>query len=111
MRPVLVFPNEERREFPSKAGTALRYHNPARGLVVQGPDEALNQGEASMYPNRAVPRTDRLALTAAFESLVPEDTAVPSGDAIRTHSWTDESMTDANVSWKRANRVAVSDAG
>ena len=70
---MLVVPNEERSEFHAKSSLVLRNQNSARRLVLHSPDEAFDKGDASMFPNRAEPRSDCLASAPAFEGRAPED--------------------------------------
>ncbi len=75
VRTVFVVPSKIGLELPAKRGAALRNDNPARRLVVHGPDEAFDYCDASVLPDRVVPNTDRLALAPAFEGVAAENTA------------------------------------
>ena len=78
---MLVVPNEEGIDFPTEVRLALRNQDPPSAFVFQGPNEAFDHGDASVFPNRAVSWTHSLSSTPAFEILVPED-AVPVTDQI-----------------------------
>ncbi len=55
MRPVLVVPDDERTQFAAEDRLALRNQDLAGTLVLDGSDEALDHGDASMLPDGAEP--------------------------------------------------------
>ena len=70
---MLVIPIKVGCKFPAKRCSALRHENPARNFILHRSDKAFNHGDASMLPNRPVPRTNCLTLAPSLEVLAPED--------------------------------------
>ena len=44
--------------------------------IIIGSNEAFNYGDAPVFPNRAVPRTDSLELAPTFKGFAPENTVL-----------------------------------
>ena len=79
-----VVPSEEQSEFPAKLSLAQRYHDPARGLVFQSPDEAFDHGDAPMLPHGAEPWANSLAIAPELEGVAPEDTVLIADQVLGT---------------------------
>lgn len=73
MRAMVVIPSEEGIEFPAKALSALRDQNPPNAFVLHAPDEAFDDGNATVLPSGVIPRTDSFAPAPALEISAPED--------------------------------------
>ena len=51
MRPVVVEPFDEEQQFPSEVSTPEWYGDDTSALIFHGPDESLDDGNASMFTN------------------------------------------------------------
>ncbi len=73
---MLVVPCKVGRKFPAKRVSSLRYENPARNFILHRSDEAFNHGDASVFPNRTIPRADCFPLAPTLECRAPEDSVL-----------------------------------
>ena len=73
---MLVIPSKVGCKLPAKRCSALWHQNPARNFILHRSDKAFDHGDASMFPNRPVPRTDRFRLAPSLERRAPEDAVI-----------------------------------
>jgi hypothetical protein len=73
VRAPRVVPSKEVIELPAKCRSALRKQDSASALVLHGPDEALDHGDATVLPDSAIAWANPFAAKPALERLARED--------------------------------------
>jgi len=67
VRAMLVVPSDKGTNLAAKRVSSLRDQNPASALVLHGPDETLDHGDAPVLSDGAVARTDSLTAAPLLE--------------------------------------------
>ncbi len=70
---MLVIPCKVGSKFLAKRCSPLRYENPTCNFILYRSDEAFDHGDASVFPNRTIPRADCFPLAPTLERRAPED--------------------------------------
>ena len=73
MGTTFVVPNKEGIDFLTEVRSPLRNQDLSSAFVFQGPNEALDHGDAAVLPSGTVSWMDAIYSTPALEFLAPED--------------------------------------
>src|SRR5207249_4823047 len=67
-----VVPGQEERDFPAEGGIPEGDEDPPHGLVLQRPDKPLDNGDASMAPNRTESQLEAAFLRPSMKGVCVE---------------------------------------
>ncbi len=80
-----VVPVGEERQFTSDRPSSERHQNETGAFALQGFDEPLDQGDASLFAHGAEARLNAFPLTPALETLAPELLSFVADQILRLH--------------------------
>ncbi len=72
VRPMAVVPFDEQRELTEESRPVIGNDEPARALVLDGPDESLDNREAAIFLDGAEALSDTAAVAPAPEAVIRE---------------------------------------